>query len=122
MYTVRNGDNLSKLADEHGVTITQLKTWNNLQTKTVVPGQQLRLTAPAEAVAAPPVIAQALPPSRRPKAEPERKKLETHTVERGDTLYNISRRFGVSVQELRRLNHLASDEVKLGQKLVVQAS
>jgi membrane-bound lytic murein transglycosylase D len=118
-YTVRTGDNLSKLADEHGVTITQLKAWNNLKNKTVVPGQQLRLTAPAEAVA---VVAQALPPYRRPKAEPERKKLETHTVERGDTLYNISRRFGVSVQELRRLNHLASDEVKLGQKLVVQAS
>jgi membrane-bound lytic murein transglycosylase D len=121
LYTVRTGDNLSKLADEHGVSITQLKAWNNLQTKTVVPGQQLRLTAPANAVAAP-VVAQALPPSRQPKAEPERKKLETHTVQRGDTLYNISRRFGVSVQELRRLNHLASDEVKLGQKLVVQAS
>jgi membrane-bound lytic murein transglycosylase D len=120
-YTVRSGDYLSKLADEHGVTITQLKTWNNLQSRTVVPGQKLRLTAPAEA-AATPVVAQALPPARQPKAEPERKKLETHTVERGDTLYNISRRFGVSVQELRRLNHLASDEVKLGQKLVVQAS
>jgi membrane-bound lytic murein transglycosylase D len=121
---VRSGDYLSKLADEHGVTISQLKTWNNLQSRTVVPGQQLRLTAPTEPVAAP-VVAQALPPTRQPKAEkaePERKKLETHTVERGDTLYNISRRFGVSVQELRRLNHLASDEVKLGQKLVVQAS
>jgi membrane-bound lytic murein transglycosylase D len=121
LYTVRTGDYLSKLADEHGVTITQLKTWNNLQSRTVVPGQQLRLTAPTEAVAAP-VVAQALPPTRQTKAEPERKKLEIHTVERGDTLYNISRRFGVSVQELRRLNHLASDEVKLGQKLVVQAS
>jgi membrane-bound lytic murein transglycosylase D len=118
---VRAGDNLSKLADEHGVTITQLKTWNNLHTRTVAPGQQLHLSAPADAVAAP-VVAQALPPTRHSKAEPERKKLETHTVERGDTLYNISRRFGVSVQELRRLNHLASDEVKLGQKLVVQAS
>ncbi|MGI4824037.1 MAG: LysM peptidoglycan-binding domain-containing protein [Janthinobacterium lividum] len=121
LYTVRAGDNLSKLADEHSVTITQLKTWNNLHTKTVAPGQQLHLSAPADAVAAP-VVAQALPPARHSKAEPERKKLETHTVERGDTLYNISRRFGVSVQELRRLNHLASDEVKLGQKLVVQAS
>jgi membrane-bound lytic murein transglycosylase D len=69
-----------------------------------------------------PLVAQALPSARHSKAEPERKKLETHTVEHGDTLYNISRRFGVSVQELRRLNHLASDEVKLGQKLVVQAS
>ncbi|MFD1467317.1 LysM peptidoglycan-binding domain-containing protein [Hymenobacter caeli] len=43
----------------------------------------------------------------------------THLVQHGDTLYNLSRRFGVSVAVLRRLNHLTSDDVKLGQKLLV---
>ncbi|MEJ7664260.1 MAG: LysM peptidoglycan-binding domain-containing protein [Hymenobacter sp.] len=35
-------------------------------------------------------------------------------VQKGDTLYNISRRFRVSVEQLRRLNKLKSDDVKLG--------
>ena len=50
------------------------------------------------------------------------KRLETpkvHMVQPGDTLFNLSRRFRVSVQVLRELNHLTSDEVKLGQKLLV---
>ena len=57
-----------------------------------------------------------VPAPRRP--EPD---FSTHVVQKGDTLYNISRRFRVSVEQLRRLNKLKSDDVKLGQKLVVQA-
>ncbi len=119
LYTVRPGDNMGDLADARGVTIAQLRTWNNLRTTTLVPGQQLRLVAPAEAPSQP-VVAQALPPQPA-KAVPERPKLETHTVQRGDTLFNISQRFGMSVEELRRLNHLATDAVKLGQKLLVRS-
>ena len=43
-----------------------------------------------------------------------------HVVQPGDTLYNISRRYqGLTVEQLRKLNHLKSDEVKPGQKLIV---
>ena len=60
-----------------------------------------------------------------PTPAPAHRRLEpdfsTHVVQKGDTLYNISRRFRVSVEQLRRLNKLKSDDVKLGQKLVVQA-
>ncbi len=117
-YTVRPGDNLTRLARDRGATVAQVQAWNHLTTETLVAGQQLRFGAAAlaDAVAA-----------RAPRAHaPERPELHfsTHTVQPGDTLYNISQRFKVSVQELRRLNHLPSDEVKLkpGQKLVVQAS
>jgi membrane-bound lytic murein transglycosylase D len=47
---------------------------------------------------------------------------QVHRVQQGDTLFNISRRFNVSVQVLRELNHLKTDEVKLGQKLLVPQS
>ena len=59
-----------------------------------------------------------MPAPARPRLEPD---FSTHVVQKGDTLYNISRRFRVSVEQLRRLNKLKSDDVKLGQKLVVQA-
>jgi membrane-bound lytic murein transglycosylase D len=44
---------------------------------------------------------------------------QVHRVQQGDTLFNISQRFNVSVQVLREFNHLKTDEVKLGQKLLV---
>ncbi|RZK60134.1 MAG: LysM peptidoglycan-binding domain-containing protein [Hymenobacter sp.] len=76
-------------------------------------GQRLRLRADGAAADRTRVFSQAT------GHQPAR--LNTHTVQPGDTLFNISRRFGVSMQELRRLNHLKSDDVKLGQKLLVQA-
>jgi membrane-bound lytic murein transglycosylase D len=42
-----------------------------------------------------------------------------HTVAGGGTLYNISRRYGMSVADLRSLNGLSDDTVKLGQVLKV---
>ena len=86
--------------------------WNHLASETVVPGQRLRLTAPTTGEAVRPVVAS------RP-ADAGSNKGKTHQVQPGDTLYNISRRFGVSVQQLRELNHLTTDEVQLGQKLLV---
>lgn len=116
-YTVRLGDNLTKLASEQGVSIEQLKAWNKLTTENVMAGQQLRLTAPADATALP-AVAQATAPHHA-KNLFSGPRLETHTVQPGDTLFSIAKRFGLSLQELKRLNHLASDQVKPGQKLVV---
>lgn len=45
---------------------------------------------------------------------------KTHTVQKGETIYGISKKFGLKPDDLRKLNHLgAEDTVKPGQKLVV---
>ncbi|SFQ25390.1 LysM peptidoglycan-binding domain-containing protein [Hymenobacter arizonensis] len=135
-YTVRRGDYLNRLAREHNVTVAQLVEWNQLQSETVTPGQRLVLRAPAEREAAPEAPAQQLKaitkavakaavapaPAARPALDKRLEPSKVHMVQRGDTLFNISRRFGVSVKVLRELNNLTSDEVKLGQKLLVPQS
>jgi len=42
-----------------------------------------------------------------------------YTVQKGDTLYNISKRYNMTVDELKSLNHLTDGGIKIGQKLVV---
>ena len=42
-----------------------------------------------------------------------------YTVQSGDTLYNISKRFGLTVDELKTLNSMADNNIKIGQQLVV---
>jgi len=42
-----------------------------------------------------------------------------YTVKQGDTLYNISKRFGLTVDDLKTLNNMADNTIKIGQKLVV---
>jgi hypothetical protein len=44
---------------------------------------------------------------------------KTYTVKQGDTLYNISKRFGLSVDDLKSLNNLDGTSIKIGQVLVV---
>ena len=41
----------------------------------------------------------------------------THEVKKGDTLYGISKRYDISVEELRRLNNLNGNIISIGQIL-----
>jgi LysM repeat protein len=43
----------------------------------------------------------------------------THIVESGDTLYNISRRYGVTVDQLKQRNNLTNDTIRVGQQLFI---
>lgn len=56
------------------------------------------------------------------KEEPKKVKAsqQTHTVAKGDTLYNISKRYGCSVEDLKRWNHLKDNSISLGQELIIK--
>lgn len=57
------------------------------------------------------------PAPPKPTASTEKK---YHTVKKGETLYRISRKYGISVEELRKLNNLSKDlSLRAGQKLLV---
>jgi len=43
-----------------------------------------------------------------------------HSVRKGDTLYGLSKRYGVSVEQIRKLNDLQSDNLSIGQKLKIK--
>lgn len=98
-YTVKRGDTLYSIAREHGMTVGDLKAWNGLSSDRLAIGQVLKL----------PLV-----------EEEEGPELDAYTVVRGDTLYGLSKRFGVSVAELKRMNGLSSDALKVGQKLTLR--
>ncbi|MEM9077559.1 MAG: glucosaminidase domain-containing protein [Bacteroidota bacterium] len=52
--------------------------------------------------------------------EPKQYNVFTHVVEKGDTLYAISRRYSISVDELKRLNNLTSNTISIGQVLNIR--
>ncbi|HEU4740719.1 MAG TPA: septal ring lytic transglycosylase RlpA family protein [Meiothermus sp.] len=47
---------------------------------------------------------------------------QTHTVQKGDTLYSIARKYGTSVQAIQQANNLPGDVIKIGQVLTVAGS
>ncbi|MEM1337922.1 MAG: glucosaminidase domain-containing protein [Bacteroidota bacterium] len=52
--------------------------------------------------------------------KPKRYEVFTHTVEKGDTLYGISRKYAISVDELMKLNNLDSTNIDIGQELNIR--
>ena len=59
----------------------------------------------------------------RESARPEKNtvpKIAVHVVKEGDTLYSISRRYSVSIDDLKRWNYMYGDTISVGQKLTVE--
>ena len=48
--------------------------------------------------------------------------VKTHTVRKGDTLYNISQRYGVTVDHIKTKNSLSSNEIRVGQILYLEGT
>ncbi|MDQ7005605.1 MAG: LysM peptidoglycan-binding domain-containing protein [Acidobacteriota bacterium] len=103
-YTVRRGDTLAQIARRFGVTVAHLQQWNGLGRSTrIYAGQSLRVSGSRSAAAS---------------VEPASTSGRIHVVRRGDTLWDISRRYGVSLSALMRANGLGRRSVlSPGQRL-----
>lgn len=100
VHTVKAGDTLWRIASIYGVTVNQLKQWNNLTSDFLYIGMQLHVT----------VQDTTPPPSNG----------ITYTVRSGDTLWSIANRYGVSVNQLKDWNNLTSDFLSIGMQLNIR--
>lgn len=96
-YRVKSGDTLWSIARKFGVTVNQIKNVNNLTDNTLSIGDLLYI----------------------PTKETETITKNYYTVKSGDTLYSISKKYNLSVDELKKLNNLNNNTLSIGQKLVV---
>lgn len=109
-HQVKKGESLYRIARRHKLKVTDLQAWNHLSGTGLKPGQTLLLSAPL------PTEAVAVQPARGPDSSPA---ALTHTVAKGETLYQIARNSGVSVDELRRINQLQNHRLRIGQQLLL---
>lgn len=125
-HVVKKGETLYRIAREYSVSVEDLKKVNNLKTDRLQPGQ--RLIIPTRAVlqniahsrvqAGSQRISNAIPePSLSTSSEDAN--FIYHTVQPGETLYRISLTYGVSLEEIRKLNNLESNIIVAGQKLKI---
>ncbi len=111
VHVVRRGDSLDRIARRYGATVEGLRRANGLASSLIHPGQSLRVPGPERPAGGPAGGSGAAP---RPDAT-----AAVHVVRRGDSLYRIARRYGATVEGLRRANGLASSLIRPGQSLRV---
>ncbi|WP_154856685.1 lytic transglycosylase domain-containing protein [Cyclobacterium xiamenense] len=113
-YRVRSGDVLGKIAQQYGVSVSQLKSWNNLYSNTIRIGQVLHIYQDNDS------FDKTIASSQQPPAVTETSAGKMYTVQPGDSLWLISRKLeGVSIDQLKKLNNLNSNQIKPGQKLII---
>ncbi len=112
-YTVKAGDTLYRIAYNHGISLTTLLSINGLsETSTILPGQQLVVSGSAKTTATTTTTTSAKTVSYSTGAS-------THTVKAGDTLFRIAKNNGLTLSELKALNGLTSNNIRVGQVLKV---
>lgn len=94
VYTISKGDSLYSIAKKYNTTVDALVKYNNLSSTNLKVGEQLLI----------------------PISE---SKLNTYTVKSGDSLYSIAKKYGITVDELKKANGLTSNNLSLNQKLVI---
>lgn len=110
-HKVRRGESLFSIAEDYGVTIDNLKEWNNLSSSSIDAGQTLIVNASAAKA------------SKKSSGSSEKKAATTkHKVRRGETLGAIASRYGVTVDNLKDWNNLSSSRIDVGQTLIVKGS
>ena len=101
-YVVKRGDSLWRISNKFGLSISQLRKWNNLRKNSILhPGQRLVVKDKSDSTMSKVGVAY-------------------YKVRQGDSLWKISRKFDVSMRELRDWNHMRSGHfLKIGQRLRV---
>jgi LysM repeat protein len=102
---------LERIARQFGVTVDDLKRWNGLRSSRITAGDVLQIgtgsAAPAAAVKATAGTAPATGD-------------QEYRVQRGDNLDKIARRYGVTIEDLKRWNGLSGNRIIVGDTLLIQ--
>ena len=97
-HSVEKGDSLYRISGIHGVSISNLMKWNNLETSVIYPNQKL-------------VVAS--------EATKENASATVHKVEKGDSLSKISVMYDVSISNLKSWNNLNTTIIQPNQELSI---
>ena len=116
-YTVSVGDTLWAISRKFGVTITQLKSWNNLSSDMIYVGQKLSIQTGTGNTAVTPTPSTPVVPNN-----PTTSNAQTYTVVAGDSVWKIAHQFGISMDTLRSLNNIQNNFIYPGQVLKIQVS
>lgn len=107
IYVVKKGDVLSKIAERHGCTVSQIKAWNNLTGNNIQIGQKLKVKDSAEV-------------SGNSSGSEGNGNHTTYVVKSGDSFYSIAKKYpGISAQEIMDYNNISSSKIKPGMKIKI---
>lgn len=105
VHKVAAGETLFSIAQTYGVSVDEIRQWNNLSGNSLSVGQE--------------IVVKKGSGNPVPTPAPVPGKKGTHIVEAKETMFSISKQYGITVQQLKEWNKLEGNEISIGQELVV---
>lgn len=147
-HVVRRGETAYRIALRYGITVAQLKEWNHLRNYNIAAGTRLKVGKIAIATKSDPIqpvsmkdsteseltgditpingrndslnVVTERPKNNKPPVANDTPKVKYHKVRAGETLYSISKAYGMDVETLKRLNGLRNNNLAVGRLLRVR--
>ncbi len=121
IHTIQAGETIYRVSKIHNVTVENLKQWNNLTENTIEIGQELMIMG---GVTKPTVYAQPTTTysstTVSSSSRSNNNNIQYHTLQAGETVFRVSKLYGVTVDALVRWNNIKGFAVSVGQRLVVK--
>ncbi|OJG48414.1 muramidase [Enterococcus gallinarum] len=113
-YTVASGDSVWSVANKHGITMDQLRSWNNIKNDFIYPGQALIVKNSGNKQTSSPTTASTSISSSAGS--------QKYTVASGDSVWSIANKFGITMDQFRSWNNIKNDYVYPGQSVRVSGT
>ncbi|KAA6440830.1 LysM peptidoglycan-binding domain-containing protein [Dyadobacter flavalbus] len=123
-HTVRRGENLLSISRRYRVSVSDLKRWNHLRRSSINRGQRLVILKEVkvkETVSSERVSVASAHTEKVTAHKDRHTRKRYHTVQKGDTLWIISQRYGLEIGQLKKKNRIRGNAIKPGQKLIISA-
>lgn len=109
-YIVKKGDTLQKISKKFNIPVSDIKKANNLKSNRIVAGMKLEIDKKEKNL------------KKTSKKSVINQEPKTYTVKKGDNIWRIAKKFNISVEELKEINDLQDNSIKIGQKLYISKS
>lgn len=107
-HIIKKGETLFSISKLYKISVEELKKINKLQTGNIRPGQELKISQISE-----PISNVALSKSEI------QKKVTTHKVISGESLFSIAKMYNVTTEELKKINDLTRSNIHAGQEIII---
>ena len=101
IYTVKLGDSLWKIANQYGISVSDIISYNNLGSTVLNIGQQLLI------------------PTQDYSMNDTADVGVVYVVKSGDSLWSIAKKYNVSVNDIKNANNLSSNMLTIGEQLII---
>ena len=121
IHVVASGETLSSIAKKYGVSVSDLKSWNALNSDNLSIGQKLKVAKSGAQTTTKPnsSTSSTTKPNSSATSGKGRVTYSTHVVQKGESLWSIANKYKISVEEVKKANKMSSDKLQPGDKLLI---